>query len=80
MRRRLLILDEPFVGCDPASCLSLVRVLRQARAGGTAILIISHQAEVMRHLSLVECVPLPEIRLEKSAPSNLIDVWMPPDS
>jgi len=40
---RLLVLDEPVVGLDPPSQALLVELLLDAKAGGTAVLLTTHQ-------------------------------------
>jgi ABC-2 type transport system ATP-binding protein len=40
---KLMVLDEPVVGLDPPSQELLGVVLREAKAGGTAILLTTHQ-------------------------------------
>jgi ABC-2 type transport system ATP-binding protein len=40
---RLLVLDEPVVGLDPPSQALLADLLLEAKAGGTAILLTTHQ-------------------------------------
>jgi len=39
---KLLLLDEPFEGLDPASCESVLAVLLRAKSGGMGILVSSH--------------------------------------
>jgi ABC-2 type transport system ATP-binding protein len=39
----LLVLDEPVVGLDPPSQLLLGELLREAKRGGTAVLLTTHQ-------------------------------------
>ena len=41
----LLLLDEPFVGVDPHSRVSLLNVVRQLRDEGTAILVTTHNLD-----------------------------------
>jgi len=41
-RPTLLLVDEPMVGLDPAGQRELVQALREARAGGTAVLLSTH--------------------------------------
>ncbi len=41
----LLILDEPFSGLDPVSARDLQEVIRKRRAGGTTILLSTHNME-----------------------------------
>jgi ABC-2 type transport system ATP-binding protein len=40
---RLLMLDEPVVGLDPPSQALLTELLLEAKAGGTAVLLTTHQ-------------------------------------
>ncbi len=43
---RLWILDEPFSGLDPAGCALLEEVIAEERAGGRAIIMVTHDVEV----------------------------------
>lgn len=45
---RLLLLDEPLSGLDPAATRTLVGLLRDLRGRGTAMIIVSHQLEQLR--------------------------------
>jgi Fe-S cluster assembly ATP-binding protein len=49
MRPKLAILDEPTAGIDLISLDALVAVIEALKAGGSAVLLISHQAEVAAH-------------------------------
>ncbi len=49
MRPRLAILDEPTAGIDLLSLDDLVAVIEALKAGGSAVLLITHQAEVATH-------------------------------
>ena len=40
----MLLLDEPFAGLDPSSRDVLVDTLVEVRRGGTALLVITHDA------------------------------------
>lgn len=42
---RLLVLDEPTIGLDPTSALSVRTVLRKLAAGGVAVLLSSHNMD-----------------------------------
>lgn len=63
---RAILLDEPLSGLDPAAANDLVGVLRETAAGGTALLISTHdifrakdvadRIGIMRHGRLVDCV------------------------
>ena len=46
----LLILDEPFSGLDPIAAETMVAVLKQRAARGSAVLFSSHQLDVVEHL------------------------------
>ncbi|TAL16303.1 MAG: ABC transporter ATP-binding protein [Frankiales bacterium] len=43
---RLLLLDEPFDGVDPLGVDATLEVVRQARAGGAAVLVSTHLLEL----------------------------------
>lgn len=47
---RLLLLDEPFVGLDPAAALMLKDIMRQICAGGGAIFFSTHVLDVAEKL------------------------------
>jgi Fe-S cluster assembly ATP-binding protein len=49
MRPRLAILDEPTAGIDLISLDALIEVIEAMRATGSAVLLITHQAEVAAH-------------------------------
>lgn len=63
---RAILLDEPLSGLDPAAANELVEVLRDAAAGGTALLVSTHdifrakdvanRIGIMRHGRLVDTV------------------------
>lgn len=42
----LIALDEPNAGLDPAYQVELIRVLRELRAGGRALLVVSHDLQL----------------------------------
>ncbi|HET9690857.1 MAG TPA: ATP-binding cassette domain-containing protein [Acidimicrobiales bacterium] len=44
---KVLVLDEPLAGLDPPSRRSLLQLLAGLRAGGTALVVISHDLEGM---------------------------------
>lgn len=48
---RLLLLDEPFNGVDAASQEAIVRVLRELSAGGTALMLSTHDLALARELA-----------------------------
>jgi ABC-2 type transport system ATP-binding protein len=45
---RLLVLDEPVVGLDPASQLTLRELLLEAKRAGVAVMLTTHQLEFAR--------------------------------
>lgn len=49
MQPRLAILDEPTAGIDLMSLELIVGVIEQLKAAGSALLLITHQAEVAAH-------------------------------
>ncbi len=50
-RPRLLVLDEPTEGLDTQTRMALRRLILDLKAGGTAILLISHDADDVRALA-----------------------------
>lgn len=48
---RLLLLDEPTVGADARSIRAMQQVILDVRAGGTGVVLISHQAGELEQLS-----------------------------
>nr|WP_255426948.1 ATP-binding cassette domain-containing protein [Pseudonocardia sp. C8] len=46
----LLVLDEPTTGLDPGAAERIVDLIRQRRTRGTALLIVTHDLEPVRHL------------------------------
>ena len=53
---RLLLLDEPFNGVDAVSQQAIVRVLRELTAGGTALVLSTHDLGVARELADLVCL------------------------
>lgn len=49
MRPKLAILDEPTAGIDLLSLDALIAVIEALKAGGSTVLLITHQAEVAAH-------------------------------
>lgn len=52
----VLLIDEPFVGLDPLGKETLLAVLRQRRARGTAVVLATHDLEILPHVD--RCVTL----------------------
>ena len=46
MRPRLLLLDEPFVGLDPAGRRSLIDVFERLRAAGVTMVLVTHDIDL----------------------------------
>jgi ABC-type Mn2+/Zn2+ transport system ATPase subunit len=53
---RLLLLDEPLSGVDPASAALIGRVFKELRADGRTLLVSSHDVESARGFDLVLCL------------------------
>jgi ABC-type Mn2+/Zn2+ transport system ATPase subunit len=53
---RLLLLDEPLSGVDPASAALIGRVFEELRADGRTLLVSSHDVESARGFDLVLCL------------------------
>ena len=52
----LLILDEPFSGLDPVNAENLSRALTELKAGGTTVILSSHQLWQLESLCDVFCI------------------------
>jgi ABC-type Mn2+/Zn2+ transport system ATPase subunit len=53
---RVLLLDEPLAGVDPASATLIDRVFAELRAEGRTLLVSSHDVESARSFDLVLCL------------------------
>jgi ABC-type Mn2+/Zn2+ transport system ATPase subunit len=53
---RVLLLDEPLSGVDPASAALIGGVFAELRAGGRTLLVSSHDVESARDFDLVLCL------------------------
>ncbi|MCO8276761.1 metal ABC transporter ATP-binding protein [Actinoplanes sp. TRM 88003] len=53
---RLLLLDEPFNGVDAVSQEAIIAVLRELAAGGTALVLSTHDLTVARELADLVCL------------------------
>ena len=53
---RLLLLDEPLSGVDPASAASIAGVFEELRAEGRTLLVSSHDVESARTFDRVLCL------------------------
>jgi branched-chain amino acid transport system ATP-binding protein len=48
---RMLVLDEPTAGLDPAKIEELLELIRQLRVDGLAVLMVEHNLDVVRELA-----------------------------
>jgi ABC-type Mn2+/Zn2+ transport system ATPase subunit len=53
---RLLLLDEPLSGVDPASATLIAGLFGELRAGGDTLLVSSHDVDSAREFDLVLCL------------------------
>ena len=53
---RLLLLDEPLSGVDPASATLIAGLFGELRAGGHTLLVSSHDVDSAREFDLVLCL------------------------
>jgi ABC-type Mn2+/Zn2+ transport system ATPase subunit len=53
---RVLLLDEPLAGVDPASAALIGNVFDELRTGGRTLLVSSHDVESARRFDLVLCL------------------------
>ena len=53
---RVLLLDEPFAGVDPASAERIAAVFAELRAEGRTLLVSTHDVESARSFDLVLCL------------------------
>ncbi|WP_246956390.1 ATP-binding cassette domain-containing protein [Brachybacterium sp. Marseille-Q7125] len=70
----LLVLDEPTVGLDAARRAEVAALLREAAAEGCAVLIATHDAEIIeladRHISLPAPAAEPPLTLPRPIPAD----------
>lgn len=81
----LIVLDEPFSGLDPVAVESLKEMVRDAAAGGAAVVFSSHQLElvedlcqdiaIINHGRVVTAGELDSIR--QKTPVRYVDIGMP---
>ncbi len=80
---RLLVLDEPVVGLDPASQQTLRELLLEAKAAGVAVMMTTHQLEFARGIAdravvLADGVVVAEGPYEEVVDGGWIDGLGPP--
>jgi ABC-2 type transport system ATP-binding protein len=80
---RLLVLDEPVVGLDPASQQTLRELLLEAKAAGVAVMMTTHQLEFARGIAdravvLADGVVVAEGPYDEVVDGGWIDGLRPP--
>ena len=66
--KRLVILDEPFVGLDPPVALEVVRlVAKVARERKVAMVLVSHMGHLAKELPVTRSIALERARPEDDA-------------
>jgi ABC-type multidrug transport system ATPase subunit len=65
----VLLIDEPFIGLDPAGQDSLTEILRAARDEGVAVMIATHQVVFLENAD--RCVALHDGSLAYDGPIDL---------
>jgi ABC-2 type transport system ATP-binding protein len=83
---RILIVDEPTVGLDPASVRRLKDVLRQQTDAGTTVFLSSHSLDVVEELAdrmavvnngrLIACGDLASLRQQAAVDGSLEKVFL----
>ncbi|HLD17044.1 MAG TPA: ATP-binding cassette domain-containing protein [Coxiellaceae bacterium] len=76
-RKKLIILDEPFVGLDPETCEGILETLTALKKKGQAFLLISHEPDFSSRLADpdAEFVLQPMIRESKLSTKHHIAHW-----
>src|SRR3954447_6084505 len=65
----VLLVDEPFVGLDPAGQAALPELLAEAASGGATVVVATHQMEFLKNAT--RCVALRDGRTEFSGPVDV---------
>lgn len=82
---KILILDEPTVGMDPAMRISLWSFIKQLKNNGMTIILTTHYLDEAERLcdrvcflnqGSVECIDTPENLLRLTKKDNLESVWL----
>src|SRR3989344_7024611 len=76
-RKKLIILDEPFVGLDPETCEGILETLTTLKKKGQAFLLISHEPDFSPRLADNdnEVVLQPTIRTPKFSTKHHLAHW-----
>jgi ABC-type Mn2+/Zn2+ transport system ATPase subunit len=68
---RVLLLDEPLSGVDPASAALIGDVFDELRTGGRTLLVSSHDVESARRFDLVLCLHRRQVAF--GPPAEMLD-------
>ena len=69
-RKKVIVLDEPFIGLDPKTAEGIIHTLQKLRKEGQAFLLISHEAHYakeLEHSSQIVILNPTETKAKKSA-------------
>ena len=69
---QLLLVDEPFVGLDPAGKATMVELLEEARASGAAVVVATHQLDFLARAQ--RCVALRDGQVVFDGPAGAAEV------
>src|SRR5262245_7581387 len=83
---KVLIVDEPTVGLDPASVRKLKNILREQAKGGTTVFLSTHSLDIVQELAsrigiihrgrLIGCGSLESLRKQAAHDGSLEDVFL----
>jgi ABC-2 type transport system ATP-binding protein len=83
---KVLIVDEPTVGLDPASVRKLKNILRDQARGGTTVFLSTHSLDIVQELAtrigiihrgkMIGCGSLESLRKQASHDGSLEDVFL----
>jgi ABC-2 type transport system ATP-binding protein len=83
---RVLIVDEPTVGLDPASVRKLKNILREQASNGTTVFLSTHSLDIVQELAsrigiihrgrMIGCGSLESLRKQAAHDGSLEDVFL----
>jgi ABC-2 type transport system ATP-binding protein len=83
---KVLIVDEPTVGLDPASVRKLKNILREQSRGGTTVFLSTHSLDIVQELAsrigiihrgrMIGCGSLESLRKQAAHDGSLEDVFL----